>query len=104
IARQELRRSARVLVALNVAPSLFFVVRRLTAIVLGNVVEHEASSFAIHEYSALAPHTFRHENPSHTRRPYHSCRMELHEFHVLKRGTSAIRERLPVARVLPAVA
>src|SRR5438045_737089 len=50
IARQELRRPARILVALNVSPSLFFVVRRLTAIVLRNVVEHEASSFAINDY------------------------------------------------------
>ena len=46
VARQQLGRPARRLVALGVAPALFLVVGRLVAVRLGDVVEHEAAALA----------------------------------------------------------
>ena len=46
VAGEQLGRPARVLVALRVAPAFFLVVRGLAAVVLGDVVEHEAAAFA----------------------------------------------------------
>ena len=104
IAREQLGRTARVLVALRVAPAFLLVVGGLVAVVLGDVVEHEATAFAVHEDPALAAHAFGDEDSAHARRPDHSCRMELHELHVLERRARVVRERVSVAGVFPAVA
>ena len=47
VARQQLRRPPRRLVALRVAPALLFVVRGLRAIVVRDVVEHEPAALAV---------------------------------------------------------
>src|SRR6267143_3292188 len=104
IAGEQFRRTARVLVALSVAPAFLFVVSGLTAVVRRDVVEHEAASLAVHEDPPFAPHPLGDEDSAHTRRPDHSRRMELNELHVLERGTSVVGERVSVAGVFPAVA
>src|SRR6185437_6893881 len=102
--REQLRRTTCALVALRVTPAFLLVIRGLAAIVLRNVVEHEATSFVVHKNAALATNPLRHENSAHTRRPHHTRGMKLHELHVLKRSACIVRERLAVASVLPAVA
>ena len=62
IAGQQLRRAARVLVALAIAPAFFFVVGRLRFVVLGNVVEHETLAFLVRQDAAFAAHAFGYEN------------------------------------------
>ena len=59
VARQQLRRPPRGLVALRVAPAFFFVVRGLRPIVLGDVVEHEPAALAVPEDAAFAAHALR---------------------------------------------
>src|SRR5262249_50521409 len=104
VAGEELRRPARRLVALRIAPALFLVVGGLPAIVLGDVVEHEAPAFGVFQDAALAADAFGNEDAAHARRPDHSGRMELHELHVHQLGARIVGERMPVAGVLPAVA
>jgi len=104
IAREQFGRTARVLVALSVAPAFLFVVSGLISVILRDVVEHESAALAIHQDPALSAHTFGHEDSPHAWRPDHSRRMELNEFHVLERSSSVIGERVSVAGVLPAVA
>src|SRR6476646_978879 len=104
ISGEQLGRAAGVLVALRVAPSLLFVVGRLTSIVLGNLIEHEAAVVAIEEHAPFAAHAFGHEQPAHARRPDHPRWMELHELHVHQFGAGIVRMREPVAGILPTVA
>ena len=47
VARQQLRRAPRVLVALTIAPALFCVVSGLRAIVFRDRIEHEALPFVV---------------------------------------------------------
>ena len=82
IAREQLGRAARVLVALRVAPAFFFVVGGLRAVEFGNVVEHEAAAFFVAQHAAFAAHAFGHQDAAHAGRPDHAGGMELHEFHV----------------------
>ena len=104
IAGQQLGRPPGVLVALGIAPALLFVVGGLAAIVLRDVVEHEATALTVAQYAAFTAHPLRHQNAAHARRPDHAGRMELHELHVLQRGAGMVGERLAVAGVFPAVA
>src|SRR5215208_838820 len=104
ITRQQLGRTARILVALRVAPALFLAVGRLSLVVLGDVVEHETTPLLIDENAAFAADAFGYQNSAHTRRPYHPGRVELHELHVLQHGAGIVGERVSVSGVLPAVA
>ena len=104
IARQQLRRPARVPVALRVAPALIFVVGGLRAVVLRNVVEHEAAAVFVLQDAAFAAHSFGDENAPNAGRPDHARRMELHKLHVHQRGARVISQRVPVARIFPAIA
>ena len=104
IAGQQLGRTARVLVALRVAPALFGIVGGLAAVVVGDVVEHEAAALAVAQHAAFAAHAFGDEDALHARRPDHPGRMELDELHVDQLGAGAIGERVAVAGAFPAVA
>ena len=104
VAGQELRRPARALVALRVSPPFFRVVRGLAAIVLRDVVEHEAAALPVAQHAAFAAHALRDEDALHARRPDHPGRVELDELHVDELGAGLIREGVPVAGALPAVA
>jgi hypothetical protein len=104
VARKQLGRPAGTLVTLRVAPALFRIGRGLRFVVVRDVVEHEAAPFAVLEHAALAANAFGDQNPAHAWRPDHPRRMELDEFHVDQLGTGAIRQRVAVARALPAVA
>ena len=104
IARQQLRRTARVLVALRVAPSFLRIRGRLRLVVVGDVVEHEAAAFAVLQDAAFAANAFGDENAADARRPHHPGGMELDELHVDQLGASAIGERVAVAGSFPAVA
>jgi hypothetical protein len=104
IARQQLRRALRGLVALRVAPAFFFVGRRLVAVRLRDVVEHEAASFLVQEDPAFAADALGDEDALHARRPDHARRVELDELHVHQLRAGLIRERVAVARAFPAVA
>ena len=104
VAGQQFRRAPGVLVAHDVAPALFGRVGGLGFVVVGDVVEHEALALAIEQDAAFASDPFGDQDPFHAGRPYHPGRVELDELHVHQRGTDLIGQRLPVARVLPAVA
>ena len=104
VAGQQLRRTARALVALCVTPPFFFVVGGLALVVVRNVVKHEAPTFVVAQHAAFATHALCYQNPLHTRRPYHPRRVKLDEFHILQRRTRVVCERLAIRRVLPAVA
>src|SRR6266568_5042078 len=92
IARQQLGRTSRALVALSIAPALLFIGSCLASIILGDLLEQETTALAIHENTTFAPHAFGDENSAHTRRPHHSRRVELNELHVLKGGAGVIRK------------
>ena len=85
IARQQFGRAAGVLVALRISPAFLFVVGGLSRVVRRNFIEHEPAPFLIPEHASFAANAFRDQNAADARRPDHSCRMELHEFHVLQR-------------------
>src|SRR6266699_5848921 len=80
IARQQLRRAPRVLIALGITPAFFFVVGRLRLVVVGNKIEHKAAAFLVREDSPVAAHTFGNENSGNARRPHHPRWMKLDEF------------------------
>ncbi len=101
VAGEELGRAAGVLVPLRVAPPLLGIVGGLAAVVLGDVVEHEAAPLAVAEHPAFTADAFGDEQPLHARRPDHPGRMELHELHVDQLGAGPIREPVPVAGALP---
>ena len=104
VARQELRRTPRVLVALGITPAFVGIVGCLILVVVGNVVEHEAAAFAIAQHAAFAANAFRHQDALDARRPDHSRRVELDELHVHQLGAGAIRQRVTVPCAFPAVA
>ena len=104
IARQQLGRAAGGLVALCVAPAFFFAVCGLALVVVGNIVEHEALAIGVSQHASLTAHALGDENSLHARRPHHPRRMELDELHVNQLRTCIVGQRMPVARVLPAVA
>src|SRR5713226_6157813 len=103
VAGQELGHPAGALVALGVAPPFLFVVSGLAPVVLRDVVEHEAAPVLVEEDPAFTSHSLGHQDAAHTGGPDHPGRVELDELHVLQRGTCVVRDRVPVARVLPAV-
>ena len=104
IARQQLGRTPRALVALRVAPALFRIRRRLRLVVVGDVVEHEAAAFAVLQHAAFAAHALGDEDALDARRPDHPGRMELDELHVDELGAGAKRQRVAVAGAFPTVA
>src|SRR5262249_26899197 len=104
IAREQLRRATRGLVALRIPPAFFLVVGRRAAVVLRDVVEHEPAAFFVLQDAAFAADTFGDEDAAHARRPPHAGRVELDELEVLQRRADLVRERVAVTRVLPAVA
>ena len=104
IAREQLRRTARVLVALRVAPALFSLSAVWLLVVVGDVVEHETLALVVAQHAALAAHAFGDQNALHARRPDHAGRMELDELHVDQLGAGVVGERVAVAGVFPAVA
>src|SRR5262245_36534839 len=104
IASEQLGWSPSVLVALRVAPALFLIVGSLAAIILRNIVEHEATALVVEQDAAFAPYALGHEDAANARWPDHARRMELHELHVLQRSADLVRESMAVAGVLPTVA
>ena len=82
IARQQFRRTARVLVALRIAPAFLFVVGGLRFVEVGDIVEHEALALAVAQHAAFAAHAFGDQNAAHAGRPDHAGGMELDELHV----------------------
>ena len=104
VARQQLGRTARALVALGVAPALLLVVGGLAAVVLGNVREHEALVLVVEEDAAFAANALGDEDSLHAGRPDHPGGMELDELHVDQGRARAVGERVAVAGALPAVA
>ena len=94
ITGQQLRRPARVFVALAIAPAFLLVIGRLRSVVLRDVVKHEAAAFVVRQDAAFAAHAFGHENAAHARRPDHAGWMELDELHVdqLRAGVVALDE------------
>ncbi len=104
IAGEELRRAARVAVSLGVPPAFFGVVGRLAAVVLRDVVEHEAAPLAVSEHPSFTAYALGDEDPLDARRPDHPGRVKLHELHVDELRPGPVGERVPVARAFPAVA
>ena len=104
VASKELRRAAGVLIALRVAPAFVFVVRGLSLVVVGDIVEHEAAAFAVAEHTAFAAHAFGDEDAGDADGPDHAGGMELNEFHVLQFRTGTVGERETVAGVFPTIA
>ena len=104
IARQQLRRTPRTLVALRIAPAFFFVIGGRAAVVLRNIVEHEALAVFVAQHAAFAADAFRHQNALDAGRPHHPRGMELHEFHVEQRSSRIVGQRLAVGRIFPTIA
>ena len=104
VAREQFRRTARVLVALRVAPAFLFAVGGLRFVQIGNIVEHEAAAFAVAQHAAFAAHAFRHQDAAHADGPHHAGGVKLHELHVQQLGAGAVGERVAVAGVFPTVA
>src|SRR4029450_6285060 len=104
VARQKLGRAPRVLVPLGISPALFRIVRRLVAVVVGDVVEHEAPALAVAGDPAFTAAALGDENPLDARRPDHPGGMKLDELHVDEIGAGVIGEGVAVARAFPAVA
>src|SRR4030095_8298834 len=82
ISRQKLRRTPCIFVSLSIAPTFFFVVRRLRFVVLGNRIEHEPLTMLVRQNATFAAHTFRYQNSHHARWPDHSGGMKLYKLHV----------------------
>src|SRR6266851_2711764 len=104
IAREQLWRSAGILVALGIPPTFLLVVCGLGSVHLGNVIEHEPTAFLVEEDSSLAPHALGDKDALHTGRPDHSSGMELNELHVHQLGPGLVRKRVAISGVLPAIA
>src|SRR5438309_9553027 len=58
VAGEEFRRTPRVLIALSVAPALFFAIGGLALVVFGDLFEHEPLLHAVQQQPALAAHSF----------------------------------------------
>ena len=104
IARQQFRRTPRVLVALRVTPAFFFVVGRLRFVVVRNVVEHETLAFAVRAGFRLRRARLRSRACRDARRPDHAGGMKLNELHVDQFRAGVIGERMAVAGAFPTVA
>ena len=104
VARQQLGRPASRLVALRVTPAFLLVVRRLAAVVGGDIVEHKAASLIIPENASFAANAFRHQDAAHAGRPNHARGMELDELHVDQGRSRPVGERVTVAGAFPTVA
>src|SRR5262249_47977788 len=104
VAGQELGRAVRPLVGLGVARALFGVRGGLVAVVLRDVVEHEARAVLVAEDAALAAYALGDEDAADGGGPDHPGGVELDELHVLEVGACGVGERLAVAGVLPGVA
>ena len=104
ISGEQFRRTPRILVTLRIPPALFFGVRSLLFVEVGNVVEHEPAAFTVAQDAAFAAHAFGYENAAHADRPDHAGGVKLNEFHVLEFGSGAIRQCKAVACVFPTVA
>ena len=104
VAGQQLGRPARILVPEAIPPALLLVVRGLGFVQVGDIVEHEAPSFAVAQHAPFPAHTLRHQQAAHADRPHHAGRMKLHELHVLQLGPGTIGQCVAVACVLPTVA
>src|SRR5208283_6218482 len=89
---EQFRRTARVFVALRIPPAFFLGVRSLLLVEIGDVVEHEAAAFTVAQNAAFAAHALGDQDAAHTNRPHHAGGMKLNELHVLKFGSSAVRE------------
>src|SRR5262245_18797149 len=103
IARQSFRRPVHILVTLLVPPAFFGIFRGLVSVVIGDVVEHKALSFAVLQYSTLAANTFGNQDSANARRPDHSGRVKLDELHIDQLGSRMICERVAVTGSLPTV-
>src|SRR5262249_47882935 len=79
VAGQQFRGPSSVLIALSVAPALFFGSGGRGAIVLGYIVEHEAAAVFIGQDTALAAHAFGDEYAADSGRPDHAGGVELDE-------------------------
>ena len=75
IAREQFRRTARVLVALAIAPAFLCVVGGLRFVVVGDVAEHEALALLVEQDAAFAAHAFGDEN-AHARSAARPCRWD----------------------------
>ncbi|MBV6491284.1 MAG: hypothetical protein CNCCGFBP_01861 [Fimbriimonadaceae bacterium] len=104
VAGEEFRRAACVLIACDIPPTLFGVIRRLSLVEFGDVVEHEPDAFAVLEDSPLAPDAFCNQKSLDGGRPDHACRVELHELHVDQFGACMVGQRVAVPGALPRVA
>ena len=104
IAGEQFGRTARVLIALRVAPAFLFVVGGLGFVEIRNIVEHEALAFAVAQHAAFAAHAFGDQNAAHADGPDHAGGMELDELHVHQFGAGAIGQGVAVAGVFPTVA
>src|SRR5258708_6559356 len=101
---EQLRRTARILIALRIPPAFFFRVRSLLLIEVRDIVEHESAAFAVAQDAAFAADTFGYENAAHADRPDHAGGVKLNEFHVLEFGSGAIRQCQAVPGIFPTVA
>src|SRR5215469_1672605 len=104
ITGEQFRRTAGVSIALGIAPSFFFAVRSLGAIIFWNVVEHESAAALIEQHAAVDADALRHEYSLNARRPDHSGGMELYKLHVDQFCSSVVGQCMPVSRVFPAIA
>jgi hypothetical protein len=104
IAGQQFGGTPGVLVALGIAPALFFRVGGLIDVERWNVLEHESFAVLVSKNSALAANSLGYQDAANAGRPNHSGRMELHELHVHQCGSGVIRERMAVTGIFPAVA
>src|SRR5439155_6657895 len=62
IAREQVRGTPRIAVPLRVPPPLLLVVGGLCAVILRDVVEHEASAILVEEDASLAAHPLGHQD------------------------------------------
>ena len=104
VAGEQLRRSARVSVALRVSPAFLRVIGGLVFVKFGDVVKHKASSFTVCEDAAFAAHTFSNQNATHAWGPDHPGRMELNKLHVNEFRACVVSEGVSIAGVFPTVA
>src|SRR5689334_8125795 len=104
IAGKQLRRPARIFIALTIAPPFFRSIGSLGSVQIRNLLEHEALAVFVEQNAAFTAHPFCDQNSHHARRPDHPSRMELNEFHIDELSSRAISEGVPIAGIFPTVA
>ena len=67
------------------------------------VALHKALAVFVAQHAAFTAHSFSHENSLHPRRPDHTRRMKLDEFHVHQFGAGVESQGHPVAGVFPRI-